>query len=642
MKKLLLFFILFNCFFGSAQNTQHTLDSLKQSLKKGDLNSKFQTLTILNDEYSNIDLKEAMKYGNQALSTAKTLNNEAYIALSYNMIANIFQYETQLDSSLAYHKKSLFLRKKLKDSIGMADSYNNIGIIHDTKGQFSEALKYYFKALYFYDKKGDIKKQAMSMTNIGIIYKAQEEYTKALKYYQKAYDLYVASKSEFEITISSGNLGSILINFQKYKESLYYSNIALNGYTKLGYKRYVAYPMESIAIVYDSLHQFKKANINYIQAIKIHEENDNLFEVAQSANAYANCLLKQKKYIESITIAEKAKTFAQKSNSYLMEVLANNTLSKANAKLGNYESAYFFSNLYNIGKDSLFVNEKTKAVFELETKYETTKKEKLLLEQKAETAHKNNLLLAVSALAFFIALTGSLIYRQQKLKNKQQDQEFQLKSAIQTIESQNKLHEQRLNISKDLHDNIGAQLTFIISSVDNIKYAFDITNPKLNNKLNGITNFTKDTIVELRDTIWAMNHNEISFEDLKSRIFNFIEKAKESKENTEFIFNIDDKLNDVKFSSVDGMNIYRTIQEAINNAIKHSNASQITVQIKKEADQILIEILDNGEGFDVETVSKNNGLTNMENRIATIGGNFKIESNPATGTRIAILLNKTI
>ncbi len=628
-------------FFVFASYAQHSLDSLKQSLNKGNLDSKFKTLTILNEEYSNSDLKKAMFYGNEALQTAKLLKNEAYIALSYNMIANIFQYETQLDSSLTYHNKSLFLRKKLKDSIGMADSYNNIGILYDTKGQFSKALNYYFKALYFYDKKGDVKKQAMSMTNIGIIYKAQKEYTKALKYYQKAYDLYVESKSEFEITISSGNLGSILINFQKYKESLYYSELAISGYKKLGYKRYVAYPMESIAIVYDSLHQFEKANKNYIEAIRIHEENDNLFEVAQSANAYSNCLIKQNKCIESIAIAEKAKAFAQKSNSYMMEVLANDNLSRANAKLGNYKEAYVFSALYDKGKDSLFVNEKTKTIFELETKYQTEKKEKLILEQKAETEHKSNLLWAVSVLAFFIALTGFLIYRQQKLKNFQQDQEFQLKTAIQTIESQNTLHEQRLNISKDLHDNIGAQLTFIISSVDNIKYAFDITNPKLNNKLNGITNFTKDTIVELRDTIWAMNHNEITFEDLKSRIYNFIEKAKESKENIDFVFNIDEQLSDVKFSSVVGMNIYRTIQEAINNAIKHSNATQVTVQIKNEQEQILIQILDNGNGFDLETVSKNNGLTNMENRIDSINGIFKIESNPDLGTKISILLNKT-
>ena len=148
------------------------------------------------------------------------------------------------------------------------------------------------------------------------------------------------------------------------------------------------------------------------------------------------------------------------------------------------------------------------------------------------------------------------------------------------------MQEQRLNISRDLHDNIGAQLTFIISSVDNIKYAFEITNEKLDNKLSNISSFAKETIVELRDTIWAMNSNEISFEDLEIRINNYIEKAKEAKDQISFSFAIDSVLKTQKLTSVQGMNIYRTIQEAVNNAIKYANASIITINAKKHKDAL--------------------------------------------------------
>jgi signal transduction histidine kinase len=117
-------------------------------------------------------------------------------------------------------------------------------------------------------------------------------------------------------------------------------------------------------------------------------------------------------------------------------------------------------------------------------------KRKQLLEKEAESRAKTNLIVVIATLAFFIALVGLLIYRQQRIKNRQQQQEFQLKSAIAQIETQNQLQEQRLAISRDLHDNIGAQLTFIISSVDNIKYAFDIGNAKLDNKLQSISHFT--------------------------------------------------------------------------------------------------------------------------------------------------------
>jgi signal transduction histidine kinase len=406
----------------------------------------------------------------------------------------------------------------------------------------------------------------------------------------------------------------------------------------MGYERFVGYPVSNIAFVYDSLHQFKLANKNYIEAIQLHEKHQNAFEVAESSNAYAFCLIKQKKYEESIIQSNKALIFAKRANAYLLEVQSYKNLFNANTKISNFKQACSYANLYNIGKDSLFIKEKTETIFELETKYQTAKKEKLLLQKVAEAKQKNEIIIGISLLAFFITLIAFLIYRQQKLKHRQQEQEFELKSAISQIENQNKLQEQRLNISRDLHDNIGSQLTFIISSVDNVKYAFDIDNKKLDDKLTNISSFAKETIVELRDTIWAMNSNEITFEDLESRINNFIEKAKEAKDEIQFSFATDADLKDTKLTSIEGMNIYRTIQEAINNAIKYANATTIAIAVKRKEKQTQIAIQDNGIGFDEAIIVKGNGLKNMQKRIEDIGGKFSLESSNL-GTTINIFVN---
>jgi signal transduction histidine kinase len=188
-----------------------------------------------------------------------------------------------------------------------------------------------------------------------------------------------------------------------------------------------------------------------------------------------------------------------------------------------------------------------------------------------------------------------------------------------------------------LHDNIGSQLTFIISSVDNVKYGFDITNEKLDNKLTNISSFAKETIVELRDTIWAMNSNEISFEDLEGRIHNFIEKAKEAKQEITFSFAIDKDLAAKKLSSVEGMNVYRTIQEAINNSLKYANASNIKIKAIKEANQTKITISDDGVGFNEDEINYGNGLNNMKKRIEEIGGKLTIFSS-RKGTTIEVLI----
>ncbi|MDI1257269.1 MAG: sensor histidine kinase [Flavobacterium sp.] len=639
MKQLHVLIFLFFTLFAFSQNP--VIDSLQRELKKKQSErGKFQTLMLLCEEYSKDNPNQALYYAKLCLINARSVKNDTFLAVAYNSLATTYQNSSELDTALLYNNKSLAVRKKLKDSVGIADSYNNIGVTYDMKGQFDAALQHYFLALTYYDKKKDIDKLAMTYTNIGIIYKTQKEYTKALDYYKKSYDLYVEAKSDFGITVSSGNIGSVLINFKRYKESLKYSEMAEKGYRKLGYESYAAYPLSTIAVVYDSLHDFPKANAAYVKSIALHEQYQNWYEVSNTYNAYANCLVKQKKYDESIKMSNKGVAASKKAEAYLLEVEAYHNLAKANAELGHFSDAYKYSNLYTKGKDSLFEAEKTKTIFELEAKYETEKKEKLLLKKEAEAKQKNVLLLVLAISIFFAILIGYLIFRQQKLKNRQQEQEFELKSAISVIETQNKLQEQRLSISRDLHDNIGAQLTFIISSVDNIKYAFNLENTKLDGKLQSISKFTKSTIVELRDTIWAMNSNAIGFEDLQMRIMNFIDNAKMAKEDIEFHFEIDEKLSHLKLSSVTGMNLYRVTQEAINNAIKYANASKIAIDVRENSGVIEVIISDNGSGFDEESIIAGNGLHNMRKRMKDIGGELAIASTIGKGTTIKIAIEK--
>ncbi|WP_278035003.1 tetratricopeptide repeat-containing sensor histidine kinase [Flavobacterium nitratireducens] len=623
-----------------SQKSNHAIDSLKNALKICNKLEKLKTLIQLSDEYSNIDLEQSKKISYLALSQSRLQNNPTYIAMAFNCIANVHQYKSELDSALYFHKKALSIRKSINDSLGMADTYNNIGIVYDSKGQFDAALKYYFKALYFYEKKKDNVKQAMTNTNIGIIYKAQKEYSKALLYYRRAIALYFKTSDKLGQTMAVGNLGGLLINFKKYQESLKYSFMAKKGYLQLGCERFVAYPLSNIAIVYDSLHKYDFAEKNYLKVIQLHEQFKNSFEVAENANAFALCLIKQKKYRESIAFSLKALSFAKKSKANLLEVYAYKNLHKAHSQLKEYHKANHFAGLYISGKDSLFESDKTKIIFDLETKYQTAKKEQLLIQKEAETKQKNILLIGVSVLAVLVGLIGFLIYRQQRLRNKQQEQEFELKNAIQEIETQNKLQQQRLDISRDLHDNIGAQLIFIISSIDTIKYAFDITNKKLDDKLSTISSFTKSTIVELRDTIWAMNSSEITFEDLKIRIHNFIEKAKEAKDQINFLFSISNDVMKVKLSSVEGMNLYRIIQEAVNNSIKYSEATSISIHVVQVEKHIQLTIQDNGSGFDYENIEKGNGLQNMQDRIEAMGGEFNLVSQPGKGTSINLLFTK--
>jgi signal transduction histidine kinase len=493
------------------------------------------------------------------------------------------------------------LQKKNNLEVESASLIKNMGFIFFRQGKVEQALKNYNEALTVFLKHNDKKKVAETYTNIGHCCYEKYDDEGALLNFKKAVALSLEVKDTITVAKLYNNIGAVYIDDKK-----------------------------------DTI-----SGLNYLlKAIDIKEKLNDQDGLIFQYNNIANVYVSQKKYDLAEKYLSKSYELAIKAGNKeeLKEIYEIYSL-LYNGK-GNFEKAYQYHIKYAKVKDTLLNIENLKAVQEIQTKYQTVEKEKLLIEKEAENKRKNTWILIISLLTIFTSLVGFLIYRQQKLKNKQQEQEFQLKSAIAQIETQNKLHEQRLSISRDLHDNIGAQLTFIISSVDNLKFANKIEDNKISNQLTKISDFTKSTIIELRDTIWAMNTNEFAFEDLRSRIFNFIEKAKSAKENIEFKFTIDDKLKDIKLSSLVGINLYRTIQEAVNNSVKYSDGTEINVKVSDVNNQIKIEINDNGKGFDLETTDFGNGLHNMKKRIEEVNGNFEIQSKPNQGTTIVILLPK--
>jgi len=134
-----------------------------------------------------------------------------------------------------------------------------------------------------------------------------------------------------------------------------------------------------------------------------------------------------------------------------------------------------------------------------------------------------------------------------------------------------------------------------------------------------------------------MNKSEITFEDLQSRISNFIEKANKSSHAVTFNFNVDKELKNHKmFTSVQGMNVYRIIQEAINNALKYADATQIDIDFSLNNGIFEMTISDNGIGFDLDQVALGNGINNMKKRAHELEAEFEITSQLNKGTTIRV------
>ncbi|MGL2963160.1 tetratricopeptide repeat-containing sensor histidine kinase [Flavobacterium sp. RSB2_4_14] len=643
---LSLYFIFFVYFFGYSQNAQDKIDGLKKELNTNPDAKK--TASIYSDltwYYSKISTDSALHYGEKAIDASVKLKDSTLLAQVYSDIGAVYFIKGDFQNSKSNYLSAYKIRKLRNDTRGLAKINNNLANIYEKTQQYKLAMASFLEALSYFESINDEKNCSIIKGNIGLIELKLKNYPKALQYISDVVKYQEKNNFKEELCVNCLNLGNVYLQMNDTLHALQWYNKSVKECTAVGNKKGVSSGYNNIAAIKTEQKKSKDALALYEKSKKEREElNSDLDKTNFNLNL-AKEYVASKKYSEAKKILLTTKTFYEKANLRDKLQINYNSLIMVYTNLNQPDSVGFYVRKLAILNEQLLSENTVKQIAELETKYQTEKKEKLLEKSKAaiamrelEIKKKETQFLILVLISLALIIIAFLIYRQQKLKNKQQEQEFELKSAIAKIETQNKLQEQRLSISRDLHDNIGSQLTFIISSVDNIKYAFDIQNTKLDNKLSSISNFAKETIVELRDTIWAMNTNEFTFEDLRSRIFNFIEKAKTAKENIDFKFNVDDSLNEVKFSSVVGINLYRTMQEAVNNAIKYAEATQIEVKVFQSNNQIQIEIKDNGKGFDIETVDFGNGLNNMKKRIEEVNGHFEIQSIVNQGTNIKIEL----
>ncbi len=558
------------------------------------------------------------------------------------------------DSSLYYGKIAAKMFLEIKEYNKYMYTLSNMGKTYIKQGHYDKAIESYFTGLKVAEREKNNYWIQTYPQSISIAYHDFEEYKKGVEYGKKALKIALHCKKIKPLDVAFA-LNAIAINFDDWKkpDSALAYHFKIFNYVKGVDTLMIGYTYNNIGNTLLKLKKFKQAQKWIKRAVTIAKMKNNgpknsfyYYENATNYNNLATIAYETNEFDQAEILFDTSYFYASRSES--IEKLRDYYYSRYlfNKKRKNNEKALGYQEEYLKLRDSIFKKDREATFAELETKYQTEKKEHELLLSKTKILQKDNEIkrkniqsIVLWVVLFGILIVSYLLYYQQKIKNKQQNQEFELKAAISKIETQNKLQDQRLQISRDLHDNIGSQLTFIISSVDNIKYAFDLKNHKLDEKLSNINAFAKSTIIELRDTIWAMNHEQISCEDLQVRIHNFMEKAKEAKENISFNFDIDTSLKGIAFTSVQGMNIYRTVQEAVNNSIKYADATQISVLINVVADKISILIDDNGKGFNLEEIELGNGIVNMKKRIADINGTITIHSTIEKGTTITILLD---
>jgi signal transduction histidine kinase/sugar lactone lactonase YvrE len=212
------------------------------------------------------------------------------------------------------------------------------------------------------------------------------------------------------------------------------------------------------------------------------------------------------------------------------------------------------------------------------------------------------------------------------------------KRMIRAMELQQKIQMERQRISRDLHDTVGTQLSLISNNIEWVTHPLkEITADEKEEKLQFVNNTARDIIATLRETIWALNKQQITLEEFSDKLKVFIQKHIAIYPGIKLEFN-EQVGEGIILGPSEALNLFRICQEAITNALKYASASVLAIHILNDNGTYKITIADNGAGFDMSAVdaSVQNGLENMKYRAQDINCILVIDTSVGGGTRVTV------
>lgn len=203
-----------------------------------------------------------------------------------------------------------------------------------------------------------------------------------------------------------------------------------------------------------------------------------------------------------------------------------------------------------------------------------------------------------------------------------------LKRRIERLEQREALNQERERIAREMHDDIGAGLTQISLISENIQRNTEKTNRA---KASEIGEISRSLISNISEIIWSLNPENKSFPQLISYLRDQIHKQLEYSP-IHYQIEFPEKIPNLLLTTAQRRNILMITKEIIRNSIRHSGASNLSVKLEIQSEQLSFEIADNGTGFSKEQIHSGNGLRNIQKRVSEIKGSLHIDSHVHHGT----------
>ncbi|OUR94790.1 two-component sensor histidine kinase [Flavobacteriales bacterium 34_180_T64] len=653
-------------FFAQTKNPISKLDSTLyyRSLSKKSSLSKEERLA---HAIKSSNLAKRTKVDSTILSSNRNLSVLYYITRNFNLFKKINQ-------------DNLRLAVKLKDSSALVAANRNLGVYYDNNSQNDSAFYYYSKTLKLYDNLQQSLKKVEVLVNIADIQETEKDYFGSEETAVEAIKLLnTLPKDEIildQLWILNNLIGIISFKLKKYDRSLEYHSNALeisnrmdDGYfnslystNNQAYVYRLKGELDTSISLYQSVLDTKNlyeedplfyalilTNTTYAKSLK---ENRNIAEIEQSfQRAYKigdslkdpmtklGATIDFSKFYIDIDEKEKALAYAKESYELAKETSSNDIVLESLlllSKLKNGEAAKKYLNEHIKLSDSLLNVER-----DVRNKFARITLETDQLEAENERITLQKIWLSIVSIVLLLTLFLLYIIITQRAKNKelkfkQVQQEANEEIYNLMLSQQDKVDEARAGekkrISEELHDGVLGRLFGTRLSLDS--FNFNEGKEAVANRSKYI-NELKIIEEDIRKISHDLNTDFVSGSEFIDILSELIEKQTLAYQ-LKFDFKHTDDINWESVSNKTKINIYRIIQESLQNIYKHANADTVKISIRLKNDVICLIITDDGDGFDINRSKKGIGLKNISSRVDELLGTVDFDSEINKGTAIKI------
>lgn len=582
------------------------------------------------------------------------LKNLPFVFLFFISPKSFAQQTRQLIDSARFYKKSNYTK-----TIALAQSAYKQAILNKQpklsgegayltgvgnymSGNYDEALRWYFEAEKAYASLMDTKELTELYADMCVLYLKLNKFENADNVIKKAITFSIAAKDTSGLATSLNNRGLIFLDKGISDSAIFFFTASLNLYKSINDKNGMAYSLDYLSSAQSDKADYKNSLITLNESVKLRKGLGDKTGEAIAINNIGEIYLKQKLPEKAASCFLEAIKMAQQINFIDLEMYACNMLAQTYELQGKYKEAFTAQTQYVALNKKEQDDKKTKAIEELQTQYETNKKEQQIKSlnyqstiQQLRISKKNSIIYIIATGFLLVIFSCWQFYRRYKTK-----QENRLKTTIiqqQDIASRSIIdaeERERKRIAGDLHDGVGQLFSTVKMNMEILKERFLVKQPDANILAQKTMALIDESCAEVRSIAHQIMPNALIKSGLVSALRDFINKIPSDK----LKISIEAKgLNERLENNMETV-LYRVIQESVNNVIKHAQATELDIVLLCDAEEITVSIEDNGKGFDVK--DKINftgiGLKNMASRIEFLKGSFEVSSSQGKGTLVAI------